>query len=127
MTKHIYTLAVLTLFIQVSFESQCTAKNAVNVGSTIFSESDLLKDCWSTEQITLLTFRMVLEDILPSPDVLKVKGEEFVIDVVEYFKLVLEVVRRVKDTNNKHLMLVALSDLLGNCTIFIANVSFIPF
>lgn len=117
MTQLPYTLVALMLLIQVSFAAQCNGKNAVNVGSTLFSEADLLKDCWSGEQITLLTFRMVLEDILPSPDVLKVKGEEFVIEVVDYFKLVLEVVRRIKDVNNKHLMLMALSDLLGNCFI----------
>lgn len=86
----------------------------MNVGTVLFAESDLLKDCWSGERITLLTYRMVLEDVLPSPGVLKAKGEEFVSEIVDYFKLVLEVVRRVADVNNKHLMLLALTDLLGD-------------
>lgn len=114
MTKRLFIFAFFTGFLQVPVESQCD-KNTLNVGSTLFSESDLLKDCWSTEHITLLTFRMVLEDVLPSPNVLHVKGEEFVIEVVDYFKLVLEVVRRISDVNTKHLMLMALSDLLGVC------------
>lgn len=107
-------VAFFTILASVlQFSSQTCNKKAINVGTTLFSESDLLKDCWSTERITLLTYRMVLEDILPSPDVLQVKGEDFVIQIVDYFKLVLEVVRRISDVNSKHLMLLALSDLLG--------------
>lgn len=96
------------------FSLQTCNKKTANVGTTLFSESDLLKECWSSERITLLTYRMVLEDILPTPDIFHTSdGEDFVIDIVEYFKLALEVVRRISDVNNRHLMLMALSDLLG--------------
>lgn len=112
-TTRIFVLTTIIFLSILPITLQTCNKRSVNVGTVLFSESDLLKDCWSTERITLLTYRMVLEDILPSPDVLKVKGEEFVIEVVDYFKLVLEVVRRISDVNSKHLMLLALSDLLG--------------
>lgn len=85
----------------------------MNVGTVLFTESDNSKDCWSTENIALLTSRMMLEDILPSREVLLIKDGRFITDIVDYFRLVLEVVRKVTYGKVKHIMLIALTDTLG--------------
>ncbi|KAF2882871.1 hypothetical protein ILUMI_23383 [Ignelater luminosus] len=85
----------------------------MNVGTVLFTESDNSKDCWSTENIALLTSRMMLEDILPSREILLIKDGRFITDIIDYFRLVLEVVRKVTYGKVKHIMLIALTDTLG--------------
>lgn len=84
-----------------------------NVGTTLFSKADTYRECWSSESVALLTSRMILEDLLPSTSTLLIDSNEFVTDLVEYFRLMLEIVREETHGKIKHITLVALTDLLG--------------
>lgn len=101
---------ILLLFLPVFVSSSCEKPN---VGTVLFTDADNTKQCWTAEGIALLTSRMILEDVLPAPKVLAVSSEEFVGDLIEYFRLVLEVVRQVTYGKTKHVVLLALTDLLG--------------
>lgn len=85
----------------------------LNVGTTLFTKADSFKECWSSENMALLTSRMILEDLLPSTSILVIDSNEFVTDLVEYFRLILEIVRHETHGKTKHLTLLALTDLLG--------------
>lgn len=86
---------------------------SLNVGTVLFTESDLAKECWSPDDVALLTTRMFLEDILPDTNSLNIHDNLYVNDLVEYFRLLLDVVR--KDTHGKtnQITLHALIDALG--------------
>nr|XP_015836427.1 PREDICTED: uncharacterized protein LOC100142239 isoform X2 [Tribolium castaneum] len=85
----------------------------LNVGTTLFTKADRVKECWSSENVALLTTRMILEDLLPCTSILVIDSDEFVKDLVEYFRLVLEIVRKETRGKTKHITLLALTDLLG--------------
>ncbi|RZC36795.1 hypothetical protein BDFB_002531 [Asbolus verrucosus] len=85
----------------------------LNVGTTLFTKADRCKECWSSESLALLTSRMILEDLLPSTTILVIDSNEFVTDLVEYFRLILEIVRQETHGKTKHITLMALTDLLG--------------
>lgn len=99
------------LFVICSFKLSQGAD--LNVGTTLFTKADVFKECWSTEQLALLTSRMILEDLLPSITILVIDCNEFVSDLVEYFRLILEIVRQETHGKTKHITLTALSDVLG--------------
>lgn len=86
---------------------------SINVGTVLFTESDLNKECWSCENIALLTSRMLMEDILPAEEALVIRDDDFISNIVEYFHLVLEVVRKVTYGKAKHVMLLSMTDVLG--------------
>lgn len=106
-------LLVFTVLHRNSDATCHDAKKNMNGGTVLFTESDNTKQCWSSESIALLTSRMILEDVLPSPQVLKMNSEDFVADVVDYFRMILEIVREVTYGKTKHIMLLAVTDLLG--------------
>ena len=92
----------------------CTNEAAdLNVGTTLFTKADNCKECWSSESLALLTSRMILEDLLPSTSILVIDSNEFVSDLVEYFRMILETVRQETHGKTKHITLLALTDLLG--------------
>lgn len=106
MSYRIIIIIYVLLFIHISY---CNP----NVGTTLFSKADTYRDCWSSESLALLTSRMILEDLLPSKSTLLIDSNEFVTDLVEYFRLMLEIVREETHGKIKHITLVALTDLLG--------------
>lgn len=85
----------------------------LNVGTTLFTKADSKKECWSSENLALLTSRMILEDLIPNTSILVIDSNEFVTDLVEYFRLILEIVRQETRGKTKHITLLALTDLLG--------------
>lgn len=109
---YLYLLVSNILYEVIQATCRDSKKN-MNGGTVLFSESDNTKQCWSSENIALLTSRMILEDVLPSPHSLKMNSEDFVADIIDYFRLILEVVREVTFGKTKHIMLLALTDLLG--------------
>lgn len=113
-THNFYLYLLVFNAFYATIQATCrNSKKNMNGGTVLFSESDNTKQCWTSESIALLTSRMILEDVLPSPQSLKMNSEEFVADIIDYFRLVLEVVREVTFGKTKHIMLMALTDLLG--------------
>ncbi|XP_068900401.1 uncharacterized protein [Tenebrio molitor] len=95
------------------FLAEISEEADLNVGTTLFTKADSCKECWSSESMALLTSRMILEDLLPSTSILVIDSNEFVTDLVEYFRLILEIVRQETHGKTKHITLLALTDLLG--------------
>nr|CAH7745109.1 unnamed protein product [Callosobruchus chinensis] len=85
----------------------------VSVGTVLYSPSDVVKQCWSQDEIAILSTRMILEDLLPDVKSLHIDCNEYVDDLVEYFKLIVETVRTCTGGRKRHLTLIALTDLIG--------------
>ncbi|XP_044261672.1 uncharacterized protein LOC123009429 [Tribolium madens] len=101
------------LFFLILFLFKSATPSDLNVGTTLFTKADRAKECWSSENVALLSSRMILEDLLPSTSILVIDSNEFVTDLVEYFRLILEIVRKETHGKTKHITLLALTDLLG--------------
>lgn len=85
----------------------------LNVGTVIFTERDRSRECWDVEGLALVTSRMILTDVLPERIALSSVDANFAGDVIEYFRLSLDVVRRMTYGKSRHVMLLALADVLG--------------
>lgn len=94
----------------------CTAFSIVtclNVGTVLFTERDRARECWDVEGLALVTSRMILTDVLPGRLALSKVDGNFASDIIEYFQLSLDVVRRMTYGKSRHVMLLALADILG--------------
>ena len=99
-----------------------SCKKHVNVGTVLFAASDAHKDCWSADSLALLTSRMILESVLPAENSVNVNNDQFVREMVAYFRLTLDVIRENTSGKTKHIMLMALTDVLGNlCSVLVLN------
>ncbi|KAI4454565.1 hypothetical protein MML48_9g00016189 [Holotrichia oblita] len=104
---------LIIIFTGVLFYKAVFGEKGSNIGTVLFAPSDANKDCWSADTLALLTARMVFEGILPERNSLNVNDEQIINDVIEYFRLILEVVRKNTTGKIKHIMLMALTDTLG--------------
>ncbi|XP_045476758.1 uncharacterized protein LOC123682264 [Harmonia axyridis] len=91
----------------------CRTFRAPNVGTTLFTESDLNKQCWDSDSISLLHSRMFLELLLPCPRVLYELDNEFSVDLIKYFSLVLTTMHSFPDGRKKQLSIYAMEDIIG--------------
>lgn len=91
------------------------SSSSLNLGTVLFSEADAKRPCFTPEEVALITARMMMQDLLPSQSELssKIEDNEYVNDVVEYFRLILDVVRCHSSGLGKHILLLALTDTLG--------------
>nr|XP_022907125.1 uncharacterized protein LOC111418708 [Onthophagus taurus] len=103
----------LICFFALIYSCLSASERGINIGTVLFAPSDAHKDCWTSEQLALLTSRMVVEAILPSRNSLNVNDNDMISDIVEYFRMILEVVRKNTSGKIKHLMLLAVTDALG--------------
>ncbi|XP_072384639.1 uncharacterized protein [Diabrotica undecimpunctata] len=90
-----------------------TNESVNGVGTVLFTPADVYKQCWSLEEIAILTTRMILEDLLPDVTVFNIDSNAFVDDIVSYFRLLIEVVKTATTGRKKRVTLLALTDLLG--------------
>ncbi|XP_044758507.1 uncharacterized protein LOC123316481 isoform X2 [Coccinella septempunctata] len=91
----------------------CLTFRAPNVGTTLFTESDLTKQCWDSDSISLLHSRMFLELLLPCPRVLYELDNEFASDLIKYFSLILTTMHSFPDGRKKQLSIYAMEDIIG--------------
>ncbi|CAG9767541.1 unnamed protein product [Ceutorhynchus assimilis] len=82
-------------------------------GTVLFNPTDVRKTCWSQEELAILTARIILEDVIPDSKLITVECNEDVDDMVHYFKEVINTIRTKTAARKRHLMLFALTDLLG--------------
>ncbi|KAK5638372.1 hypothetical protein RI129_012667 [Pyrocoelia pectoralis] len=64
----------------------------MNTGTVLFSELDVAKECWNPDDVALLTTRFFFEDILPDKNSLNIHDNSYVNDLVDYFRLLLDVI-----------------------------------
>lgn len=85
----------------------------VNVGTILFSDVDNSRTCWSNEQLALLRARMIFQDVLPQDNVINMKDDRFITDLVTYFKMAVDKVKKMTTGKTKQLNLMALTDTIG--------------
>ncbi|KAF5271310.1 hypothetical protein FQA39_LY08108 [Lamprigera yunnana] len=85
----------------------------MNVGTVLFSDSDNDRDCWDLESVTLLTSRMILEDLMPHKRTIVIQDNAFIKDITEYYRFLLEVIKNTTYGKTKRILLLAISDILG--------------
>ncbi|XP_057666671.1 uncharacterized protein LOC130900210 [Diorhabda carinulata] len=88
-------------------------KSIHGLGTVLFTSADIYKQCWSQEEIAILSTRLILEDLLPDISILNIDCNDFVEDIVSYFRLLIEVVKKATRGRKKRITLLALTDLLG--------------
>ncbi|XP_045775828.1 uncharacterized protein LOC123874487 [Maniola jurtina] len=85
-----------------------------NVGTVLFTPSDLKKRHWSKTSIALLQARKYLQNIIPSPQLTGSINEEYITNLLNYFENSYKTVKReTKYPSLRNVMDVALSDALG--------------
>ncbi|XP_066155926.1 uncharacterized protein [Euwallacea fornicatus] len=109
--QFLYPLFVL-LSIPIVPECSMEIKNS-GTGTVLFNPTDVTKSCWAQEEIAVLTARIIFEDLMPDPKRISVQCNKDIEDLVEYFKLVIDNVRIKANARKRHLLLLALTDLLG--------------
>nr|CAI5830554.1 unnamed protein product [Callosobruchus analis] len=111
MRKWLWLLFLITSISATTYASENASR--LSVGTVLYSASDVIKQCWSQDEIAILSSRLVLEDLLPEIKSLQIDCNEYVDDLVEYFKLIVETVRTCTRGRKRHLTLIALTDLIG--------------
>lgn len=89
-------------------------KSMLNIGTVLFTHADSRRECYSADEVALLTSRMMFQDLLPNEDQLQIKCDENILDLIEYFRIALSVVRCLTFGRTKHIILMAITDTLGN-------------
>ncbi|KAJ8917268.1 hypothetical protein NQ315_002285 [Exocentrus adspersus] len=75
--------------------------------------SDVRRQCWHPEEVAVLTSRMILQDLLPDLSVLEVEDNSVAADIVEYFRMMIDVVQKSTQGRIRHITMLALTDLIG--------------
>ncbi|CAH0548695.1 unnamed protein product [Brassicogethes aeneus] len=71
------------------------------------------KSCWTIESAALLTTRMILEDLMPTVEDITIDGNDFISDLMTYYREIISVVREQTRGKRKHIVLLALTDIIG--------------
>ncbi|CAH1406114.1 unnamed protein product [Nezara viridula] len=89
-------------------EGCTTACETPNVRTVLFKQTDLVKDCWSDEELTLLYTRRLMQELIPKRVPCRIPL------LLEYMKLTLESARDVACSVRAHrLIMLAISDAFG--------------
>lgn len=88
-------------------------KPLINIGTVLFTHADSRRECYSADEVALLTSRMMFQDLLPSESELSIKCNDNIMDLIQYFRIMLNVVRCITHGRTKHIILMALTDTLG--------------
>ncbi|GLV36940.1 uncharacterized protein CBL_02225 [Carabus blaptoides fortunei] len=110
-TLYSMTVRVVLLFMLV----QCCHLHlhSENVGTVLFSDADNLRKCWPREKVSLLTSRMMFQDILPARSALNMADEQYNTALTKYFRMMVDTVKKKTSGKSKDIMLQALTDALG--------------
>lgn len=107
---------------------QCCQFHTEHVGTVLFSDADNLRKCWPREKASLLTSRMMFQDILPSRTALNMADEQYNTAFIAYFRMMVDTVKKKTTGKSKDIMLQALTDALGwynsccKCLVIISEV-----
>lgn len=90
--------------------------SSINVGTVLFTQMDMHRSCWTIESIAVLTTRMMLEDLMPAVDRIVIENNDFINNLMGYFKEIARVIRERANGRKKHIILLAFTDVLGLTT-----------
>lgn len=65
---------------------ECLSIIGIGTGTVLYTSADVDKQCWSQEEIALLTTRMILENVFPDISVIHMETNADIDDLVDYFK-----------------------------------------
>lgn len=108
---------VLTLLIASIITSRTVTEAyeySINVGTVLFSPSDLHKTHWSKTELSLLRARRHFQELLPPPNFIDTSNEDYIHTLLKYFKDTYSTIKREAECPvSDSLMTTALSDALG--------------
>lgn len=85
-----------------------------NVGTVLFTRSDLQKNRWSRREVQLLQARQHFQDLLPPPSFVSVRDRNSINLLLQYFDDAYTAVKReAKDSETDNIMTAAMSDVIG--------------
>ncbi|XP_064073086.1 uncharacterized protein LOC135193642 [Vanessa tameamea] len=85
-----------------------------NVGTVLFTQSDLKKKHWSKDKIKLLQARKHIQGLIPYPYTFGTINEDYLNMLLTYFKESFRTVKReIKNSEINNMMNMALSDAIG--------------
>lgn len=85
-----------------------------NVGTVLFTKSDLNKKRWNKNKIKLLLARKYLQRLIPPPHLIEAVNEDYLDNLLAYYKESYRAVKReIKNRELNTIMDIALSDALG--------------
>ncbi|XP_054263323.1 uncharacterized protein LOC128986814 [Macrosteles quadrilineatus] len=103
--KCFITLIIIT---NLSFEVACLNTDTQNVKTSLFTELDIRRSCWSHDSINLLRARMIMQDLIPN------KVPKDLPYLVEYIRSTEDaVVKHSPEGKVRRIMMLALTDVLG--------------
>ncbi|KAJ8980415.1 hypothetical protein NQ317_009410 [Molorchus minor] len=79
MSKVFFILIIFSVYF-LDFLSYCSHSGNNGMGTVLFTASDLHKECWSPEEIALMTTRMILENLLPDVKILTIDSDDYIAD-----------------------------------------------
>ncbi|KAF7269940.1 hypothetical protein GWI33_017031 [Rhynchophorus ferrugineus] len=103
-----------TVLLQTDTENCNSGKiRTAGTGTVLFNPTDVYKTCWSQDELSIITARMIMEDVIPDPRIISIQCNDDITDIIDYFKAVIEFIRGSTKGRKKHILLMALTDLLG--------------
>ncbi|KAK6616996.1 hypothetical protein RUM44_005353 [Polyplax serrata] len=87
--------------------------NCIQVGTALFTTTDLVKKCWSESDKALLRARLIMQDVLPDPDCIDFSKPDAVLTLIDYFQSCYDIIGVSTYGNVQNLMYRALSDAIG--------------
>lgn len=76
----------LILFSYTFYSCYVVECSVINPGTVLFSSRDVNRQCWHPQEIAVLTTRIILQDLLPDINILEITNNDYVDDIVEYFR-----------------------------------------
>lgn len=105
---------IIYLCAYVTSESNFDYSDLSNVGTVLFHNSDVNKNKWSREELSLLHSRKTFQNIIPPTDVISSINEEYIYNLLDYFSTAYAHIKReAKDFHTDRILTTALSDTIG--------------
>ena len=87
-------------------------KDSMNVGTVLFRDMDMVRECWSREEYALLKSRRIMNSLIPQ-EILNDDTCGYVSALIEYFHICARNVWRMSKGRARHIQLLALADVFG--------------
>lgn len=105
---------IINIIIHCSLAHYIPKLDIPNVGTVLFTHSDLDKAHWSKSNIALLQARKYVQNIIPSPMLTHTINEDYLTSLLKYFENSYSTVKReIRNPSLRNMMDIALSDVLG--------------
>ncbi|KAK0183190.1 hypothetical protein PV327_001256 [Microctonus hyperodae] len=88
-------------------------QDSPNFGTVLFDKNDVIKECWSNDELTLLNSRVIFNDIMPQVDMIDNSDDKYIDMLMDYVDICMEMVEKLTSGKTKLLVMKALADTIG--------------